>query len=319
MGTIRLKRKLFFAIAPILTGAANAAGIASVPMLGMQMYQDNENAEAQEQQAQEQAKLLKQQNKALNNIAESAKNNPVVAMQAAQVMQKGYSAVTSAARNVGRFGKDVWNAWGKNWVKSGLEFGLIGGAVTYGANKWIQHDMKKEGIQMPNNTQPKQLQYSSSVLSKNFGEVTSTAAKESGGVLMKAAAPFMYGSEGMGALASYYTQKKALKAQSSLLSQKSYSFKEGVKNLVYGVGLGNSETIKDTGFKWASNSKSSISRSLGKFMMAHPKGVARAGIPIGLVGMSAVFGATDKLSRKPFEMVDNNAFAWSKSQNEQIY
>lgn len=318
MGTIRLKRKLFFAIAPILTGAANAAGIASVPMLGMQMYQDNENAEAQEQQAQEQAKLLKQQNKALNNIAESAKNNPVVAMQAAQVMQKGYSAVTSAARNVGRFGKDVWNAWGKNWVKSGLEFGLIGGAVTYGANKWIQHDMKKEGIQMPNNAQPKQLQYSS-VLSKNFGEVTSTAAKEGGGVFMKAFAPLMYGSEGMGALASYYTQKKALKAQSSLLSQKSYSFKDGVKNLVYGVGLGSSEAIKNTGYKWASNSKSSISRSLGKFMMAHPKGVARAGIPIGFAGMSAVWGATDKLSRKPFEMVDNNAFAWSKSQEEQIY
>lgn len=305
MGTIRLKRKLFFAIAPILTGAANAAGIASVPMMGMQMYQDNENAEAQEQQAQEQAKLLKQQNKALNNIAESAKNNPVVAMQAAQVMQKGYSAVTSAARNVGRFGKDVWNAWGKNWVKSGLEFGLIGGAITYGANKWIQHDMDKEGISMPKS---KQLQYSSSVLSKNFGEV-----------LMKAAAPLMYGGEGISALSSYYTQKKALKAQSSLLSQKNYSFKDGVKNLVYGLGLGNSETIKNTGYKWATNSKSSISRSLGKFMMAHPKGVARAGIPIGFAGMSAVWGATDKLGKKPYEMVDNNAFAWSKSQEEQIY
>lgn len=306
MGTFRLKRKLFFAFAPILTGAANAAGIASVPMMGMQMYQDNENAEAQEQQAQEQAKLLKQQNKALNNIAESAKNNPVVAMQAAQVMQKGYSAIG----NVGHFGKDIWNAWGKDWVKNGLKFGIIGGGINYAANKWIQHDMDKEGISMPKS---KQQQFS--VLSKNFGEVTNAAAKGGGsGIGMKLLSPFMYGIEGVGSLGSYYSQKRVLKSQ-SLLSQKNYS---AIKDLIYSMGLGNSSKISQIGQNWAKNSGSSISKSLGNFMMKHPKGIAIAGVPLGFAGMSSVWEATDKLGKKPYEMIDKNAFAWSKSQEEQI-
>lgn len=337
MGTFRLKRKqkeFVVQLAGLASGAMNFLGAASTPLMVGQMYQESQNAEAQERQSEEQARLMKQQNKALNDIAEAAKENPIAAQQAAQVMQKSYSKSEknfSVLKNVGQFGKDIWKTWGWNkeggWVKDGLKFGAAGGLISYGANKWIQHDMKKEGIQMPNT--PQQSNYSESILSKNAAAATDSGALK---VLGKVGTGAMYGMEGGMSLLGYYSQKKQLKAQSLQSQQKTYSvlntvgskivsgaksLGRGAKGLVYNFGLGDPGKIKSIGQTWQ-NSNSSISRNVGKFMVNHSKAAALAGIPIGFGAMGFAFEKTGELMKKPIEAVDKNAFAWDKSQEQKI-
>lgn len=368
MGTIVLKRKCFLIPGLLAAAAGNGAlagalSIGGTALTAGSMIQAHNQGKEAEAQAEAQEKAMQQQTKALNKIAENAKNNPMASMQAAQVMQKGYSESILSRRmfttppgmwqNLKGLGRDIWKAWGWNkeggWAKDALKFGVGGAVLGYGANKWIAHDMKKEGIQMPNQQSQQSLQqHTYSILEKKTKTFDATSSQSQsvmnkttankgffdkhGGKLMTGG--FMAFEPGM-SLMGYYSQKKQLKAQQQQtqqfqpsLGQRSYSFLgavgsgarklgNGAKNLVQSFGLGTADKIKQIG-ETMKKSNSSYSQNFGKFLVNQRNVVATVGVPLGMWGMGAAFDAGSKISKKPFEVLDKNAYAWDKSQEQQI-
>jgi hypothetical protein len=156
---IEFKQKEFW-IGPALTVGTGLLG----------MGQASAQAKESEEQAEKTQELLRNQNKKLEKIAKEAKNSPEAAGQAAQVLQqKAYALPIALARTlvkgrqlaqaamnteagkvvteVGKAGKD---AFGKGLVRNTV--GGVGmGVAAYGAGKYIQKDMKKEGLEVDEN------------------------------------------------------------------------------------------------------------------------------------------------------------------------
>ena len=358
MSRVRLKRKMFIfpavlaAAAPVMSGLGTAVGTAGTVLTGVSMYQSGKQADAQAEQAEAQLRATKAQTKAINELADVAQNNPIAAMQASQVMQKTMSNNYNSRGSIleknfgigaGTFLKDFGKAflWNKDGgiVKDSLKFAGIGGALSYGANKWIQYDMERNGLSLPNaaqnmatavKAQPKQLQYSAAP-SNTSPSNTPVPEGGGGGILGGAIGLVFNGQQAASSLMGYYGQKKALieqkkatmksyskHAPSILSKQKQFggigtTLKSLGKDLVYGMGLGNPQQMKDKA-QIFTNSTSSLSKGFGEILDKHPKAVAMAGIPIGMGTMGYVWDAGEKVMEKPFEMVDKNAFAWDKSQ-----
>lgn len=204
---VKFKQKDFIApVIPMLAslGVEGAIGVAGN---SAQKKANEEQTAIMEQQAEQQAEANRAMQKTLDKIAENASKNPMGAAQAAvqTMQQKQYanvgSSILSFARNAKGFAKDlgpvIWKR--KNDIIGGVLGGsaLAGGA--YLADKYVQHDMKKSGIKIPEKSDaPVQKSYATigGVL-KGTGKVLKDAVKENKGMIatlsVMGAAPVLAG------------------------------------------------------------------------------------------------------------------------------
>lgn len=161
---IRFKQKEFW-----VGAALNAVGIGS-SLLGLKQGQDQneqleENARLQAEQMRKHDELLKEQNRKLDRIAERAKRNPEEAIESAKaVAQKEFGMPMSVLKPLAKARIGLRNAknLGSNVLKAGgvelgsgmaenIAMGTTMAAAGYGVGKAIQHNMKKEGLDLDNN------------------------------------------------------------------------------------------------------------------------------------------------------------------------
>lgn len=165
--------------------ALNTAGAIGTGLFLKQGSDQMKQAEEQAAQAEEQNRKM---TKALNKIAENAKNNPQAAQQAADVMgqkqfaQINFAKLTATLKNnktLGNakglakdVGKIVWK--GKNKLIGGTMMGATMAGASYLTDKAIQKDMKKNGM-------PLEKTYSAGSIMKavkGTGKVLGEAAKK---------------------------------------------------------------------------------------------------------------------------------------------
>lgn len=166
------RQKLFFwgAALNVGMGAMTAAGLKQGADAAKQTEEQMEQAEAQS----------RAQVKALNRVAKAAEKNPEVARRTVQEMQREY-AIPAGAVNFGKnalgYAKDMGKlAWSQKkklggYLASGATFGVLG----YGADKWIQHDIKKNNLPLlpdqQNQQKPQQKVYAAT------GSIMNTASE----------------------------------------------------------------------------------------------------------------------------------------------
>lgn len=152
---IKFKQKIFF-LPLLLNGALAGSSIMS--------YEEQKKSDEQnEENAERQADLLKEQNRRLEKISEKVRDNPNMAKDIQGIMQpngapqtvkeKFYGAAAilnpRTLRNIRLMasdaGKIIMNH--KDKIAGMAVTGAAMGAATYGANKYIQHDMKENRIE----------------------------------------------------------------------------------------------------------------------------------------------------------------------------
>jgi hypothetical protein len=165
----RLKQKEFF------WGTALTVGSTAL-MMGQgsaQSAQSEEQAAQQEEQSRKALVEQRRQNELLNRIANKSGPNNNIGMKAANVLSGGnggekpivrgkfyssvlsrrdermYAATPGMMSKIGTAAKDIYTA-GKDLVannmKGTIAYAGMASLAAYGANKYIQHDMKKEGL-----------------------------------------------------------------------------------------------------------------------------------------------------------------------------
>lgn len=184
----RLKQKEFF------WGTALTVGSTAL-MMGQgsaQSAQSEEQAAQQEEQSRKALVEQRRQNELLNRIANKSGPNNNIGMKAANVLSGGnggekpivrgkfyssvlsrrgermFAAAPSIMSKIGTAAKDIYGA-GKdlvaNNIKGTIAYAGMASLAAYGANKYIQHDMKKEGLDVDdigNLAYKKQKSYASS-------------------------------------------------------------------------------------------------------------------------------------------------------------
>lgn len=333
----KLKRKLF--IAPLIPIASTALTALDIGM-GVK-----DGAEAKEQ-AEEQAKRDRKISKQLEEIANS--QNPQAGQAAAQVLQqRGYSAIGSVLKNVGKnaagFSKDMGKLI-SNHKKSliiGTASGATLGASSYLTDKAIQSDQKKSG----------QKEYSAGSVLKSIGK----GAWNNKGKLMFPAA--------IGALPAigYVTDKKIKSDMANEVSptitnkEKKFStprilskglakglskMKQGFGGMKKGwetfkshpgqsvlggisnmTGGGGTKGVKNIGKEISDigeKSGNAWTKSLGKGIQKNTKTSLAISAPVGLGIMGATWGTGEKVVNKTARAADKNAYKYQDSQNQQI-
>lgn len=338
---------------------AGMAALTAVPMV-----QAAAEGKKTEEQAKIQEEQMRRQNAILNKIAKNSANNPEVAAQVAQIKQGNYSLVPKrfavpsgatkilTAKNLKGFGKDIWGVikGGKESLMSGVVFGGAGAAASYGANKAIELDMKKNGMFPKNEASQKSYAVAGSIMgaAKSLGKTAWKVTKENPKTIATMAT--------LGALPTglgYIAERNQLKEQAKQsgigngIQQKEYAFKMSVptaKSIMNGIkGAGKSvktffkdpitnimagaSSIGGTGgkkglesfTKTMKNSKNPISNKVGEFVGNHKK-LAMTGS--GLLGfgvvMPATWGGGEKAVRGTAKLLDKNAYAYEDSKNQMI-
>lgn len=246
---IKFRQKEF--VAPVL-GLLTSSGLGNALMAGSIIQgvgQAKKQAELEEEQAQRDAKMTK----ALNKIAENAKNNPVAMNEAASIMsQRQYAFINpNVVRNAKGFVKDVkpllWNNGTKKFLANGALFGTSLGVASYVTDKAIQKDAKKIGMPLGNNEQEKQyaLPASGSIM-KGLKSAGKFIENNKGTVMMAGA---------MGSIPaiSYLTERKEFKDQIKATEQKQFAFPAGAMKF---MKRGASTVGKRAGSIWNSTKKS---------------------------------------------------------------
>ena len=350
---IKFRQKEFIAPPVLALGgralsvAGNAAMIGGIFQGASQMKQAEEHAA----QAEEQNRKM---TKALNKIAENAKNNPQVAQQAADIMgQKQFARINLGevfnkknlqnAKGLAKdVGKIIWK--GKNHLIGGTLMGGSMAAASYATDKYIQHDMKKNNI-------PLEKTYAApgSIMKtvKGAGKVLGDAAKKNKGTI-----GFMAALGSAPTLIGYSAEKERYRDQVNA-TQRNYAI-PGMSSmsmkrlLVNGRNLGrkikNLPIIKTPGQtilggisnisggggrkgvykfghqleRYGRHSGSEWSQKAGKFIMNNPKTALAGSIPVGAGIMAATWGAGEKMVDKTARTLDKNAFKYQDSKNEEI-
>lgn len=357
---IKFRQKIFVAPALVALGgkamtALNVAGAVGTVSSVKQGADQMKQAEEQAAQAEEQNKKM---TKALNKIAENAKNNPQAAQQAADVVgQRQFARVNlgkvfnnknlqNAKGLAGDLGKIVWK--GKSKLIGGTLMGGSMAAASYATDKYIQKDMKKNNIPLE-----KTYAIPGSVMNtvKGAGRVVGKTMKKHGGSIAGMAA---LGS--IPTLLGYSAEKRQYKDQIESTQQRNYAapavgmavkrFLTAGGNKIGSVGRrikGSDlykkpgETILGTisGFsggggkggvykfghqlnRYGKHSGSEWSQKAGKFIMDHPKTSLAASIPVGGAIIGATWGTGEKLVNKTARSLDKNAFKYQDSKNEEI-
>lgn len=330
--------------------ALNAAGAIGTGLSLKQGSDQMKQAEEQAAQAEEQNRKM---TKALNKIAENAKNNPQAAQQAADVMgqkqfaQINFAKLTATLKNnktLGNakglakdVGKIVWK--GKNKLIGGT---MMGGATMAGASyltdKAIQKDMKKNGM-------PLEKTYSAGSIMKavkGTGKVLGEAAKKNKGTLITMAAL------GSAPMALGYSAEKAQYKDQMALTQRNYAVPGvmAVKRLLTGASksVRNSQIFKTPGQtilgglsnlsggggrkgvykfghqlnRYGKHSGSVWSQKAGKFIMDNPKTALAGSIPVGAAVLGATWGTGEKIVNKTARALDKDAFKYQDSKNQEI-
>lgn len=346
---IKFRQKEFFAPlaaigAKALSGlsiAGNAAMIGGVFQANSQMKQAEEHAA----QAEEQNRRM---TKALNRIAENAKNNPQAAQQAADIVgQRQFAKVNLGSvfndknlQNAKGLAKDVGKiVWkGKNKLIGGTMMGATMAGASYLTDKAIQKDMKKNGM-------PLEKTYSAGSIMKavkGTGKVLGEAAKKNKGTLITMAAL------GSAPMALGYSAEKAQYKDQMALTQRNYAVPGvmAVKRLLTGASksVRNSQIFKTPGQtilgglsnlsggggrkgvykfghqlnRYGKHSGSVWSQKAGKFIMDNPKTALAGSIPVGAAVLGATWGTGEKIVNKTARALDKDAFKYQDSKNQEI-
>lgn len=329
--------------------ALNAAGAIGTGLYLKQGSDQMKQAEEQAAQAEEQNRKM---TKALNKIAENAKNNPQAAQQAADVMgqkqfaQINFAKLTATLKNnktLGNakglakdVGKIVWK--GKNKLIGGTMMGATMAGASYLTDKAIQKDMKKNGM-------PLEKTYSAGSIMKavkGTGKVLGEAAKKNKGTLITMAAL------GSAPMALGYSAEKAQYKDQMALTQRNYAVPGvmAVKRLFTGASksVRNSQIFKTPGQtilgglsnlfggggrkgvykfghqlnRYGKYSGSVWSQKAGKFIMDNPKTALAGSIPVGAAVLGATWGTGEKIVNKTARALDKDAFKYQDSKNQEI-
>ena len=342
---IKFRQKEFFC-----GMALNAAGAIGTGLFLKQGSDQMKQAEEQAAQAEEQNRKM---TKALNKIAENAKNNPQAAQQAADVMgqkqfaQINFAKLTATLKNnktLGNakglakdVGKIVWK--GKNkLIGGGTMMGATMAGASYLTDKAIQKDMKKNGM-------PLEKTYSAGSIMKavkGTGKVLGEAAKKNKGTLITMAAL------GSAPMALGYSAEKAQYKDQMALTQRNYAVPGvmAVKRLLTGASksVRNSQIFKTPGQtilgglsnlsggggrkgvykfghqlnRYGKHSGSVWSQKAGKFIMDNPKTALAGSIPVGAAVLGATWGTGEKIVNKTARALDKDAFKYQDSKNQEI-
>lgn len=326
--------------------ALNAAGAIGTGLFLKQGSDQMKQAEEQAAQAEEQNRKM---TKALNKIAENAKNNPQAAQQAADVMgqkqfaQINFAKLTATLKNnktLGNakglakdVGKIVWK--GKNKLIGGTMMGATMAGASYLTDKAIQKDMKKNGM-------PLEKTYSAGSIMKavkGTGKVLGEAAKKNKGTLITMAAL------GSAPMALGYSAEKAQYKDQMALTQRNYAVPGvmAVKRLLTGASksVRNSQIFKTPGqtilgglsnlscgggrkgvYKFGHQLNryggSVWSQKAGKFIMDNPKTALAGSIPVGAAVLGATWGTGENIVNKTARALDKDAFKYQDSKNQEI-
>lgn len=329
--------------------ALNAAGAIGTGLSLKQGSNQMKQAEEQAAQAEEQNRKM---TKALNKIAENAKNNPQAAQQAADVMgqkqfaQINFAKLTATLKNnktLGNakglakdVGKIVWK--GKNKLIGGTMMGATMAGASYLTDKAIQKDMKKNGM-------PLEKTYSAGSIMKavkGTGKVLGEAAKKNKGTLITMAAL------GSAPMALGYSAEKAQYKDQMASTQRNYAVPGtmAVKRLLTGASksVRNSQIFKTPGQtilgglsnlsggggrkgvykfghqlnRYGKHSGSVWSQKAGKFIMDNPKTALAGSIPVGATVLGATWGTGEKIVNKTAQALDKDAFKYQDSKNQEI-
>lgn len=302
---------------------------------GASYFQGKQQQEEMEKANEEQKELIQQQNRQLKKIAEAQKQGAQVdgaALQ--QTIQKGFAAPIGSILKEGKlFLKDMGNLAMKHrdHLAGGAAVGAAMGAGTYAANKYIQKDMKKEGL---TEVMTGQKEYS-------IGSFAMKTLKNN-----KKSMLFMGGIGAVPAVLSYQSDKKQIKNQIEdttagippTQEEKSYSVMDSIakgfksfkkapgKSILSGASWlsmgGGSSGVKNVGQDLVANGKSSWTKKLGGMMLdkngeASKKGLALS-IPVGAGLMAATWDLPQKAVEKATRAVDKDAYAYQDSKNQQI-
>ena len=358
-----VKRQKEF-VAPILAALANPGVTTGViaGTTGLSMWQAHSEGKKTEEQAKKQEEQLRRQNTILNKIAKNSANNPEVAAQVAQVKQGNYSLVPKkfavpsgatkilTAKNLKGFGKDIWGVikGGKESLMSGVVFGGAGAAASYGANKAIELDMKKNGMFPKNEAAQKSYAVAGSIMgaAKSLGKTAWKVTKENPKTIATMATLGALPT-GLGYIAERNQLKEQAKQSGNEAQQKEYAikmsvpgaksvmngiksagksvktfFKDPITNIMSGVssigGTGGKKGLESF-TKTMKNSENPISNKVGEFVGNHKK-LAMTGS--GLLGfgvvMPATWGGGEKAVRGTAKLLDKNAYAYEDSKNQMI-
>jgi len=193
---IRFKQKNFF------LQFAGMAAMTALPMMqaSAQGKEAKEQAEQSAAQMEKQNELIKQQNKQIEKLA---MKNPKAAAEFGRIKQVTYS-IGSTLMGLGRASKAAFGSGAASNIKMGL--GMAGAG--YLANKYISHDMKKNGLDYD--------QDGNLISTKNYSDQATEVAKKSlgkriGGPLFSVGTTLALGG-GMDIM-GYQADKKMLKDQ----------------------------------------------------------------------------------------------------------
>ena len=231
--------------------------------------------------------------------------------------------------------------------------GVIGTGVSYGVDKAITLDARKQGIMLSrDNSDAQQKSYAipSSVMSKTGNllkkGVKYTFSKKN---LLNSDVKFMaaFGAvPALGYLAQRSQHKQQIKNQESTQSpvnnvqQKSYAapvvarsvaksgrkiFKnwDGMKTITGGAarlgsfGMYGKREIQAYGQRLAKGNHA-WSKKTGKWIQDNPNKANLAGVAIGLGTINAVWKGSENLTKKALKKVDKDAFAYEKHQNQEV-
>lgn len=347
--SIMKKEKVFF-LPALGTGLMLAQG-------HMQGKASEEQSEEMQEATDRQTAAINRQNRILERLSEK---NAATPDRVAGLVQKQSSMVRSvmsqrnfaSAAGIKSMASDVLKAakdagWGKG-TKNVAKFAGTMALAGYGVNKYIQHDMKKSGLDVDNDgnlVQANQKSYSTgeSVMASATENGTKSTGKKILGKLGNGAGALVF--EAPRAL-SYHAEKKQLKDQiaATQSGQRQYSSimeknfgqmrpfsKEGWRQLFkdpggaisgFGVQMGSVGVAdgRESVQKFAGSlSKSSNKRlaSMGKWMTNHKTGANLAVLaPLAAVG-SVAWGGAEKLSKGILKKADPNAYKYQDAKEAQ--
>lgn len=338
---IKFREKLYIAPLALLGGAANVAMVGS-GVVGA--VQGHNQAEEQERANEEQADLMRKQNKALLKLAEK---NPQQAAQAQGVKQGMFSIMSNGVA----LAKDLGNA---AMSKQGLKYlggSIIGGAgfaaTGYVGNKLIQGYEAVDNKKKQNSPQTQQTQYSSILSRKTFAftpvkfnmenlkKGMSWAGKE-----LKSGVTGWQGAAGVGLTVLPYAVSKISenKAAKNTIGgdgsvQQNYSALSGLATKITkpltsvgSFGMGGYQKMQDFGQSLMKNSNSKWGKDIGKWItkkdaqgnLVNANKAAWASVVPGLAIGSKTMGIGEKIVETPMRKIDKGAYKYQDSQNEMV-
>lgn len=334
---ITFKQKEYF------WGMAMNGAMAAGSVIGIKQASDSQKQ--QEQANEEQARLMKKQNEALLNLA---KQNPQQAVQAQEIKQSQFSNPNSIMNNGKAFAKDIGNMIiskpGRRLIGGSVIAGVGMGLWGYAGNKVIQHDMKKNGQSIPQQTSSERSYAIPGVLNNVGSKLKNFDWKNEGKWAKKELGNHLFGSGwtiglGLMPVGMYMMGKKnqnnmvanttpSQQNYSSIMT-KSFSMGKmlangGRKIVDYGtmfgsMGFGGTENMKKLGKHMMKQpNSSSWTKKTGEWLYLNPRTAAVATlVPAGFVG-NKTWELGQNVVEKPARVIDKGAYAYQDSQDQSV-